>query len=90
MLSVFVASPVSRLAAAVRNSTSIRYVIQGGLVYGGPSKTCVWPTRKEPQPWPWQSEEDRRHVAAAQAPLFPPQEGSTLVARSPTRRAETW
>lgn len=38
----------------IQNSTDIRYVVQGGVIYEATTMTRVWPSKKALQPWRWQ------------------------------------
>lgn len=56
----------------IRSSVDIRWVIKDGFVYDGDSMIRMWPSRKELDPWPWQSDEDRTRFAAPDTQSFSP------------------
>lgn len=56
----------------IGNTQAIQYVIKDGNVFDAESMARIWPDFKALEPWPWQSDEDRRKfVAPVPAPLRP-------------------
>lgn len=55
----------------VRNSSNIRYVVKGGVVFDGETMTRLWPDYRELDLWPWQSVQERDALLPANLPTFP-------------------